>query len=242
MGRPLEERRAAYADPEWRAQAVQGFTVQERLRPRWDTYELVGQRRSPGPRRPPRGRGGRRAGFGASRPHPRCSPSRPTTSTSGSTASCPTTTPTRWPACCRRTTAPSVSPTPAPTSTSSVTLPRPPSFLGAWVRDRSLMPIEEAVRKLTGVQADLFGFADRGYLRPGGVGRRDGVRSGHGRIRPGPPGPRLPRRRRTADRGSADRGSPTSWSTASRSARTARWSATSAGRRPGQVVGPTRRS
>ncbi len=30
------------------------------------------------------------------------------------------------------------------------------------------MPMEDAVRKLTGVQADLFGFADRGYLRPGG--------------------------------------------------------------------------
>ena len=44
------------------------------------------------------------------------------------------------------------------------------SFLGEWVRERDLMPLEAAVRKLTGVQADLFGFADRGYLRPGGWG------------------------------------------------------------------------
>jgi N-acyl-D-aspartate/D-glutamate deacylase len=29
------------------------------------------------------------------------------------------------------------------------------------------MPLETAVRKLTGVQADILGFEDRGYLRPG---------------------------------------------------------------------------
>ena len=44
------------------------------------------------------------------------------------------------------------------------------SFLGDWVRERSLRSMEDAVRKLTGVQADLFGFADRGYLLPGGWG------------------------------------------------------------------------
>jgi N-acyl-D-aspartate/D-glutamate deacylase len=45
--------------------------------------------------------------------------------------------------------------------------PAPTDFLGNWVRDRSLMPIETAVRKLTGTQADLLGLADRGYLREG---------------------------------------------------------------------------
>ena len=30
-----------------------------------------------------------------------------------------------------------------------------------------LMPMEQAIRKLSGQQADIFGFADRGYLRPG---------------------------------------------------------------------------
>ena len=38
---------------------------------------------------------------------------------------------------------------------------------GGWVRERAVMPWETAIRKLTGVQADLMGFADRGYLRPG---------------------------------------------------------------------------
>jgi N-acyl-D-aspartate/D-glutamate deacylase len=45
--------------------------------------------------------------------------------------------------------------------------PQPTDFLGLWVRERELMPIEQAVRKLTGTQADLFGFADRGYVRLG---------------------------------------------------------------------------
>jgi N-acyl-D-amino-acid deacylase len=45
--------------------------------------------------------------------------------------------------------------------------PEPTDFLGNWVRDRDLMPIETAVRKLTGVQADILGLTDRGYLRDG---------------------------------------------------------------------------
>jgi N-acyl-D-amino-acid deacylase len=45
--------------------------------------------------------------------------------------------------------------------------PEPTDFLGNWVRDRDLMPIETAVRKLTGTQADFLGLTDRGYLREG---------------------------------------------------------------------------
>ena len=45
--------------------------------------------------------------------------------------------------------------------------PQATDLLGGWVRDRGVMPVEHAVRKLSGQQADLFGFADRGYLRPG---------------------------------------------------------------------------
>jgi N-acyl-D-aspartate/D-glutamate deacylase len=40
-------------------------------------------------------------------------------------------------------------------------------LLGKWVRDRSLMPLEKAVRKLSGEAADMFGFVRRGYLREG---------------------------------------------------------------------------
>ena len=45
--------------------------------------------------------------------------------------------------------------------------PVPTDLLGPWVRDRGLMPIEKAVRMLSGAQADLFNFVDRGYLAVG---------------------------------------------------------------------------
>jgi N-acyl-D-aspartate/D-glutamate deacylase len=40
-------------------------------------------------------------------------------------------------------------------------------LLGQWVRGRQVLTLEEAVHKLTQVQAELFGFADRGVIRPG---------------------------------------------------------------------------
>ncbi len=40
-------------------------------------------------------------------------------------------------------------------------------LLGNWVRDRGVLSVEAAVRKLSGQQADLFCFEDRGYLRTG---------------------------------------------------------------------------
>jgi N-acyl-D-aspartate/D-glutamate deacylase len=43
--------------------------------------------------------------------------------------------------------------------------PLPTDLLARWVRERQVMPLEQAVRKLTGEPADMFGFARRGYLR-----------------------------------------------------------------------------
>ncbi len=40
-------------------------------------------------------------------------------------------------------------------------------LLGTWVRERAVMPLEQAVRKLTSEPADMFGFARRGSLREG---------------------------------------------------------------------------
>ncbi|MDT2006891.1 amidohydrolase family protein [Rhodococcus opacus] len=45
--------------------------------------------------------------------------------------------------------------------------PQATDLLGKWVRERGVMSVETAVRRLSGAQADLFGFADRGYIRHG---------------------------------------------------------------------------
>lgn len=45
--------------------------------------------------------------------------------------------------------------------------PLPTDLLGNWVRGREVMSLEQAVHKLTGEPATLFGFADRGVLRAG---------------------------------------------------------------------------
>jgi len=42
-------------------------------------------------------------------------------------------------------------------------------LLGYWTRERNVMPLEEAVRKLTFMVASIFDIRDRGLLRPGYV-------------------------------------------------------------------------
>lgn len=42
-------------------------------------------------------------------------------------------------------------------------------LLARWVREKGVLTLEEAIRKLTSVQADLFGFHDRGVLREGAI-------------------------------------------------------------------------
>src|SRR5439155_233103 len=40
-------------------------------------------------------------------------------------------------------------------------------LLAKWVRERQVVSLERAVRKMTGEPADMFGFVGRGYLREG---------------------------------------------------------------------------
>jgi N-acyl-D-aspartate/D-glutamate deacylase len=40
-------------------------------------------------------------------------------------------------------------------------------LLGHWVRERKALSLEEAVRRITSMPADVFGFVDRGRLEPG---------------------------------------------------------------------------
>jgi N-acyl-D-aspartate/D-glutamate deacylase len=42
-----------------------------------------------------------------------------------------------------------------------------PRILGRYVRDERVLPLEEAVRKLTSQAADAFGFAGHGRVREG---------------------------------------------------------------------------
>ncbi len=42
-----------------------------------------------------------------------------------------------------------------------------PEILGRWVRERSALTLEEAIRKMTGLPASLLGLKDRGVLREG---------------------------------------------------------------------------
>lgn len=41
------------------------------------------------------------------------------------------------------------------------------ALLGTFVRERQALPMQEAIRKLTGMQAEIFGIRDRGRLIPG---------------------------------------------------------------------------
>ena len=43
-------------------------------------------------------------------------------------------------------------------------------LLGHWVRERKALSLEEGVRRITSMPADVFGFTDRGRLRPGLAG------------------------------------------------------------------------
>ena len=85
----------------------------------------------------------------------------------GSGSTSPTTSRTAWATSSPTTRSSSVSPTPAPTSSQLCDAPLPTDLLGTWVRDRGVMPLERAVRKLSGEAADMFGFVRRGYLREG---------------------------------------------------------------------------
>jgi N-acyl-D-amino-acid deacylase len=42
-----------------------------------------------------------------------------------------------------------------------------PRVLGSYVRDRRILTLEEAVRRMTSLSSDRFGFVDRGRLAPG---------------------------------------------------------------------------
>ena len=166
MGSSLDDRRAAYGDPAWRDRAVDAFARQRSLRPRWDTYVITHCDREP-------------ALVG-----------RHLDSVAVERASTPFATALDLalgesdlalvlhgivanddPVAvaellqdehCTLGLSDAGAHVSQLCDASQAT-----DFLGEWVREREVMSWPAAVRKLTGVQADLMGFADRGYLREG---------------------------------------------------------------------------
>ena len=57
-----------------------------------------------------------------------------------------------------------------------------PRILGEFVRDQRLMPLEEAVRKMTSAPAARLGIPDRGHPSGRDARRHRGVRPGHGAV------------------------------------------------------------
>ena len=160
------ERRAAYRDPRWRQQASAGFDTVDRLRPRWETFRLS-----------------------RCAAHPELVGT-PVTELPGAAASGPLGAILDLALGCDdleawihgvvsnddeeavgallREEHCTLGLSDAGAHLSQLCdAPQATDFLGSWVRDRAVMPLEAGVRRLTGLQADLFGFAGRGYLREG---------------------------------------------------------------------------
>ena len=71
-------------------------------------------------------------------------------------------------------------------------------FLGHWVREKQIMSLEKAVRRITFDSASMFGMHDRGLIRPRTRRRPGGLRPRHHSAGAGGVGGRPPRRRRQA--------------------------------------------
>ena len=166
MGSSIDARRSAYADPSWRVRAIEAFARQRSLRPRWDTYVITRCDREPALV------GRLLASVAADRGTTPFEVALDLTLAEESLAL----------------TVHGVVSNDDPAAVADLlrdehcTLglsdagahvsqlcdaSQATDFLGEWVREREVMSWASAVRKLTGVQADLMGFADRGYLRQG---------------------------------------------------------------------------
>ena len=166
MSAPLDERRAAYADPAWRKRALAAWDGSVAMIPRWETYEvaesaahpeLVGRRLTE--LADERGTEPFDVLLDVALDEPDlCLRVRCILANDDPDG--------RRPAAHRGARARSASPTPAPTSASSATPRRPPTCSATGSATGASMTIEEAVHRLTEAQADLFGLVDRGGCGP----------------------------------------------------------------------------
>ena len=167
MPRSLDERRAAYADPAWRQRVRDAWAERKGIPPRWDTYEIM-----------------------ESTAHPELV-GKPLAAVADQRGADPFDTLLDLGADERDIKALRVKTILANDDPDGIAVllnepgctlglsdagahvgqlcdaPLPTDLLGNWVRERDVLTLEAAVHKLTQEPADLFGFADRGVLRPG---------------------------------------------------------------------------
>ena len=162
MGRPLEERARAYADPAWRARAVAAWADPATVPPRWETFDVMESQAHPE-------LVGRRLVDLDDAPFDRlldlaldepglalrvravlANDDRPGVASL-----------LREPGCVL-----GLSDAGAHVG-QLCDAALPTDLLGTWVRELGVLSLEEAVHKLTGEPAALFGFTGRGCVQPG---------------------------------------------------------------------------
>jgi N-acyl-D-aspartate/D-glutamate deacylase len=166
VGAPLSERRAAYADPAWRQAVREGWERREGLVPEWDTYRLMECSANPSLAGMPLtavaaslGRDELDALLDLTLDEPDLRLRVQAILANGDEAGVAELLTTEGCTLGLSDAGAHVGQLcDAPLST---------DLLGGWVRERGVLSLEEAVHKLTQVQAELFGFADRGTLAVG---------------------------------------------------------------------------
>jgi N-acyl-D-amino-acid deacylase len=166
MPRSLDERRAAYADPAWRQRVRDGWSAGQGLRPRWETFDvmesanadLVGTRLVDVAARTGADPFDALLDIALAEPELHILRVRAVLANDDiagvtellQTAGC------------------TLGLSDAGAHVGQLCdAPLATDLLGNWVRERGVLTLEDAVHKLSQVQADLFGFTDRGTLRPG---------------------------------------------------------------------------
>jgi N-acyl-D-amino-acid deacylase len=163
----LDERRSAYADPAWRNRVREGWASGSGLLPRWDTYEIMESAAHPG-------LVGRRLLEVAAEQS-----KEPFDALLDLTVAEPDMRLIRVKAVLANDDPDGVAMLlNEPGCTLGLSdagahvgqlcdAPLPTDLLGTWVRERRVLSLEDAIHKLTKVQADLFGFDDRGEIAIG---------------------------------------------------------------------------
>ena len=167
MPRSLEQRRAAYADPAWRQEVRDAWAAGEGIPPRWDTFEVMESTAHP------ELIGERLASVAAT------AGADPLDMLLELAVAEPDLKALRVRAILANDDADGVALLlHEPKCTLGLSdagahvsqlcdAPLPTDLLGPWVRDREVLTLEDAVHKLSQVQAGLFGLPGRGVLAPG---------------------------------------------------------------------------